>query len=102
MRIELEKIGLLNPTRVTCNGRVLETQGLGLEQLVSLWRYYYDIPLDTIIYLQPISDELFNSLYCTSKYNKKTLVELFREQKVYVINNMRRRSRLAEIGEEDE
>lgn len=92
MRIELEKIGLHNPTRVTCNGRVLETQGLALEQLVSLWRYYYDIPTNTIIYLRPISDELFNSLYCTSKHNKKPLVELFREQNVYVINKMRRRN----------
>lgn len=92
MRIELEKIGLHTPTRVNFNGRVLETQGLNLEQLVSLWRYYYDIPSDTIIYLRPITNELFNSLYYTSKYNKKSLVELFREQNVYVINKMRKRN----------
>lgn len=92
MRIELEKIGLHTPTRVNFNGRVLETQGLNLEQLVSLWRYYYDIPSDTIIYLRPITNELFNSLYYTSKYNKKPLVELFREQNVYVINKIRKRN----------
>ena len=79
MIIELEKIGLLNPTRVKCNGRVLETQGLSVEQLVDLWRNYYDIPSYTIIYLRPTNDKLFNSLYFTSKYNKKPLAELFRE-----------------------
>lgn len=100
MIIELEKIGLLNPTRVKCNGRVLETQGLSVEQLVDLWRNYYDIPSYTIIYLRPTNDKLFNSLYFTSKYNKKPLAELFREQYVYVIRKRKRKLK-ADIVEKD-
>lgn len=84
MIIELEKIGLHNPTRVKCNGRVLETQGLSIEQLASLWRAYYEIPPFVKIYLKPVDDKLYHSLYQKAISSQKSIVELFEEQGVYV------------------
>lgn len=84
MIIELEKIGLNNPTRVKCNGRVLETQGLSIEQLVSLWKVYYGIPPFVKIYLEPIDDKLYYSLYQKTISSQKSIEELFEEQSVYV------------------
>lgn len=94
MIIKLEKIGLHNPTRVKCNGRVLETQGLSIEQLISLWKAYYEIPPFVRIYLEPIDDKLYYSLYQKPISGKKSIVELFEEQGVYVkkrseINNVK-------------
>lgn len=43
MVIELEKIGLHNPTRVKCNGRVLETQGLSIEQLEKVKSHFVNV-----------------------------------------------------------
>lgn len=85
MIIELEKIGLHNPTRVKCNGRVLETQGLSVEQLVSLWKAYYEIPPFVRIYLEPINDKLYYSLYQKPITSPKSLLDLFKEQGVYVV-----------------
>ena len=84
MIIELEKIGLHNPTRVNCNGRVLETQGLSIEELVSLWKAYYEIPPFVRIYLEPIDDKLYNSLYQKKISNQKSVMDLFEEQGVHV------------------
>lgn len=84
MIIELEKIGLHNPTRVNCNGRVLETQGLSIEQMVSLWKAYYEIPPFVRIYLEPIDDKLYNSLYQKTISSQKSVADLFAEQGVYI------------------
>lgn len=84
MIIKLEKIGLHNPTRVECNGRVLETQGLSIEQLVSLWKAYYEIPPFVRIYLEPIDGKLYNSLYQKTISSQKSVIDLFAEQCVYV------------------
>ena len=84
MIIELEKIGLQNPTRVNCKGRVLETQGLSIEQLVSLWKAYYEIPPFVRIYLEPIDDKLYNSLHQKTISSQKSVIDLFAEQGVYV------------------
>ena len=84
MIIELEKIGLNNPTRVKCNGRVLETQGVSIKQLVSLWKAYYEIPPFVRIYLEPIDDKLYNSLYQKTISSQKSVADLFAEQGVYV------------------
>lgn len=82
--MNLKKIGLHNPTRVNCNGKVLETQGLSIEELVSLWKAYYEIPPFVRIYLEPIDDKLYNSLYQKEISNQKSVMDLFAEQGVYV------------------
>ena len=84
MIIELEKIGLQNPTRVNCKGRVPETQGLSIEQLVSLWKGYYEIPPCVRIYLEAIDDKLYDSLYQKTISSKKSVADLFAEQGIYV------------------
>lgn len=84
MIIELEKIGLHYPTRVKYNGRVLETQGLSIEQLVSLWKAYYEIPPFVKIYLEPVDNKLYYSLYQKPISGKKSIVDLFEELGVYV------------------
>lgn len=85
MIIELEKFGLHNPTRVKYGGRVLETQRLSIEQLVSLWKAYYEIPPFVLIYLRPTNDKLYYSLYQKPITSPKSLVDLFKEQGVYVV-----------------
>lgn len=84
MKIKAETIAFNNPTRVICNGRVLETQGLSIEQLVSLWKAYYEIPPFVRIYLEPIDDKLYNSLHQKTISSQKSVIDLFAEQGVYV------------------
>lgn len=93
MIINLEKIGWHNPTRVSCNGRVLETQELSIEDLASLWKAYYEIPPFVKIYLEPIDDKLYNSLHQKTVPSQKSLAEVFAEQGVYV----KKRSELSDV-----
>lgn len=43
MRLICNSIGLNKETEVIHNGRRLVTQGLSIEQLCNLWRWYYNI-----------------------------------------------------------
>lgn len=84
MIIELEKIGLQNLTRVKCNGRVLETQGLSINDLCDLWKWYYCCPSFDKIYLVTNEDRLYMSLRQRTFASQKSVIELFEEQGVYV------------------
>ena len=84
MIIELEKIGLFNPTRVKCNDRVLETQRLSIKDLCDLWKWYYCCPPFDKIYLVTNDDNLYMSLRQGALASQKSLIDLFAEQGVYV------------------
>lgn len=84
MIIELEKIGLHNPTRVNYKGRVLETQGLSIKDLCDLWKWYYCCPPFDKIYLVTNDDRLYMSLRQRTFASQKSLIDLFAEQGVYV------------------
>ena len=84
MIIELEKFGLRNPTRVKCNGKVLETQGLPLKDLCDLWKWYYCCPPFDKIYLVTNEDRLYMSLRQRIFASQKSIIELLAEQGVYV------------------
>ena len=84
MIIELEKLGWLNPTRVKCNNRVLETQRLSIKDLCNLWKWYYCCPPFDKIYLVTNDDRLYMSLRQIIFASQKSLIDLFAEQGVYV------------------
>lgn len=84
MIIELEKIGLHNPTRVKYNGKVLETQGLPLKDLCDLWKWYYCCPPFDKIYLVTNDNRLYMSLRQRTLASQKSIIDLFAEQGVYV------------------
>ena len=84
MIIELEKIGFCNPTRVKCNGRVLETQRLSIKDLCVLWKWFYSCPPFGKIYLVTNDDRLYMSLRQRTFASQKSLIDLFAEQGVYV------------------
>ena len=84
MIIELEKIGLHNPTRVKCDGRVLETQMLSIKDLCDLWKWYYCYPPFDKIYLVTNDDRLYMSLKQRTFASQKSIIDLFAEQGVYV------------------
>lgn len=84
MIIELEKIGMNNPTRVKCNGRILETQGLSINDLCDLWKWYYCCPPFDKIYLVTNDDRLYMSLKQRTFASQKSHIDLFAEQSIYV------------------
>lgn len=77
MRLYVERIGYHTPTRVRGeDGRVLETTGLGMEELVSLWKWYYHIaPWEQIVLLFTTHD--FATIKQRTLSSLKSVKELF-------------------------
>lgn len=77
MRLYVERIGYHTSTRVRGeDGRVLETTGLGMEELVSLWKWYYHIaPWEQIVLLFTACD--FVTLEQRTLASSKSVKELF-------------------------
>lgn len=62
VEIELESIAFHNPTRVRCKDRVLEIQEVPLEELVGLWKWYFNIPPFEKICLTVKDNRLYESM----------------------------------------
>ena len=81
-KLILKRIGLNNPTMVECNGKILVTQGLDIEQLCNTWRSYFGINLGifggTNLYIENEKD--FNSMSQRTLKDSKSVKELFAEQ----------------------
>lgn len=84
MIIKCKQYGLINPTEVEANNKILVTQGLSIEQLSKLWKWYYNIPPYEPIYLA-MPTKLYNSTRLRNKTACKNVVELFEEQDIKVI-----------------
>lgn len=77
VEIELESIAFRNPTRVRCKDRVLETQKVPLEELVELWKWYFNIPPFEKICLTVKDNRLYGSMKLSPVGGGKNLLDLF-------------------------
>lgn len=84
MTIKCKRLGIMNPTEVEANNKILVTQGLSIEQLSNLWKWYYNIPPYEPIYLA-MPTKLYNSVHQRSRTPCKSVAELFEEQGIKVI-----------------
>lgn len=84
MTIKCKRLGIMNPTEVEANNKILVTQGLSIEQLSNLWKWYYNIPPYEPIYLA-MPTKLYNSVHQRSRIPCKSVAELFEEQGIKVI-----------------
>lgn len=86
MKIKAETIAFNNPTRVSCNGKVLETQGLGIKTLCDLWKWYFNIPPFEKVQLL-CDTRLYNSLKQPPISSIKSVIDLFYEQGIKVVED---------------
>lgn len=84
MTIKCKRLGIMNPTEVEANNKILVTQGLSIEQLSNLWKWYYNIPPYEPIYLA-MPTKLYNSVHQRSITPCKSVAELFEERGIKVI-----------------
>ena len=84
MIIKCKRLGLINPTEVEANNKILVTQGLSIEQLSKLWKWYYDIPPYEPIYLA-MPTKLYDSVHLRNEIACKNVAELFAEQGIKVV-----------------
>lgn len=81
--LELESIGLLNPTTVRHEDKVLTTQGLDVKTLSDLWKWYFHIPPYCKIILE-VPTKLYYSMRQNTVASHKSVQELFMEQDIYI------------------
>lgn len=84
MIIKCKRCGFTNPTEVDVNNKILVTQGLSIEELSKLWKWYYNIPPYEPIYLA-MPTKLYNSVHQRSRTPCKSVAELFAEQDIKVV-----------------
>ena len=84
MIIKCKRCGFINPTEVEANNKILVTQGLSIEELSKLWKWYYNIPPYEPIYLA-MPTKLYNSVHKRSRTPCKNVAELFEEQVIKVV-----------------
>ena len=86
IKIKAESIAYHNPTRVICNNKVLETQGLNIDELCKMWKWYFEIPPFEKIELV-CDTKLYNSLKQRMLSSYKSVEELFEEQGIKVVED---------------
>lgn len=85
MKLKCKNYGLLTNTEVENeDGRVLVTNGLSIEQLVDLWRWYYNIAPWKRIELE-VDKRLYETMKQKSLSAFKGVQELFYENNVVVV-----------------
>lgn len=84
MIIKCKRLGIINPTEVEANNKILVTQGLSIEDLSRLWKWYYNIPPYEPIYLE-MPTKLYNSVHQRNDIPCKNVAELFAEQDIKVV-----------------
>lgn len=84
MIIKCKTLGFIKLTEVEANNKRLVTQGLSIEELSKLWKWYYNIPPYEHIYLA-MPTKLYNSVQQRTKPSCKSVAELFTEQDIKVV-----------------
>nr|DAK53665.1 MAG TPA: hypothetical protein [Bacteriophage sp.] len=84
MIIKCKTLGLIKLTEVEANNRILVTQGLSIDELSKLWKWYYNIPPHEPIYLT-MPTKLYNSTHICNRPPCKNVAELFTEQGIKVV-----------------
>lgn len=86
MTLDCKNFGFMRETEVSFKERRLVTQGLDIETLCSLWRWYYYIPpFEKILLVVP--KRLFWATEQKTLASNKSVKELFKEQGVEMICN---------------
>ena len=86
LKIKARTIAYHNPTRVECNGKTLETQRLDIKTLCELWKWYFEIsPFEKVELV--CNTRLYNSLKQTPLSSSKSMIELFEEQGIKVVED---------------
>lgn len=80
--IKLEHLGLNTPTIVYADDRVLTTQGLDIQTLCELWKWYFHIPPFSKIKLV-MSEKEYNSTQQRPLSSILSVAELLQRQGVY-------------------
>ena len=84
MILDCKNYGLLTATEVSLEGRRLVTQGLDIQTLVKLWRWYYNIPPFEKIFLA-VPKILLPASGQRRLVSCKSVKELFYEQGVEMV-----------------
>lgn len=87
MIIKCKRLGLINPTEVEANNKILVTRGLSIEKLSKVWKKYYNIPPYEPIFLA-MPTKLYNSVHQRNNIPCKNLAELFAEQGIKVVEEI--------------
>lgn len=82
--IKAETIAYHNPTRVSCNCKILETQRLDIKTMCDLWKWYFEIPPFEKVELV-CNTRLYNSLKQPPLSSFKSFIDLFKEQGINVV-----------------
>lgn len=81
MILNCKDFGFVKETEVSHNGRRLVTQGLDVETLCDLWKWYFNIPICEKISLI-VNKKLFYAAEQSPLSSVKSVKELFKEQGV--------------------
>lgn len=85
MKLKCKNYGLINNTEVENeDGRILVTNGLSIEQLVDLWRWYYNVPFFKRIEVE-VDEKLYNSIKQRPLFDIKSAEQLFYEKNVVFV-----------------
>lgn len=85
MKLKCKNYGLLTNTEVENeDGRILVTNGLSIEDLVDLWRWYYNAPFFKRIEVE-VGEELYNSIKQKTATAFKSVEQLFYERNVVFV-----------------
>lgn len=79
-KLILKSIGLHNPTEVEYGNKILVTQGLDIESLTDLWKWYFNLKCFSKITLYVANKKDFNSMKQKTLTSVKSVKELFEEQ----------------------
>lgn len=84
MKLKCKNYGLLTNTEVENEeGRILVTNGLRIKQLVSLWRWYYNIaPWEQIQLI--VCEDLYKSMRQRPLSSLRSVEELFYDENVRI------------------
>ena len=89
LKLKCKNYGLLTNTEVEDEkGRILVTNGLSIEQLVDLWRWYYNAPFFKRIEVE-VDEKLYESIKQKPLYNVKSVEQLFYERNVVFIKEQK-------------
>lgn len=86
MTLDCKNYGLMKETEVSFDGRRLVTQGLDIQTLCRLWRWYYNIPPFEKIFLA-VPKRLLWVTEQRTLASSKSIKELFEEQGVEMVCN---------------
>lgn len=88
MKLKCKNYGLITNTEVENeDGRILVTNGLDIDSLVRLWRWYYNIPFFEGIEVE-VSKELYNSIKQKTACGIKSVEQLFYEKNVVFVKEL--------------